>query len=99
MTEKLTIVINGLEYVAKASTQSIELEQKDIKINELQRNLESLEDANVELQNVINQKLKLIKSLNERIDELEQDVDEKDSEYNELRTVLEDIQYSIERAL
>lgn len=89
--KKLDITINGLEYVAKASTQSIEIEQNAIKINRLERDIESLADSNVELQNVINEKLKLINILNERIDELEEDNAELFNENMRLNEALNDI--------
>ena len=46
MTKKLTIVINGLEYIAKTATHNITIEQKDIEINRL---ADALTYANNEL--------------------------------------------------
>ena len=113
MTENLTITINGLEYIAKTVTANIELEQKDIIINQLQYklacaalNIEELTNENKGLEyrsrltEVSSEDLFIkISDLEETIMELEVTLDEKDNENNELRSTLEDISYSIERAL
>ena len=97
MTEKLSITINGLEYVAKAATQSIELEQNAIKINRLEDEIHNLKiSLDLALENSAKKDI-LIKCLERAVSALEEENNENDSVINELRSSLDDIEHVLSR--
>jgi predicted RNase H-like nuclease (RuvC/YqgF family) len=83
--KNLTIVINGLEYVAKEP-------QPDFTTDEL---LQRISDLVVEN----DQKANIIKSLEEAVSELEEENHENDKIINDLRSTLDDISYLVNRVV
>ena len=99
MTDKLTIVINGLEYIAKTATHNITIEQKDIEINRL---ADALTHANNELVLASNEIKELahdvgLLSIAEeensiKIRDLEESLSEKDEEINGLQEYIAELE-------
>jgi len=113
--KKLSIVINGLEYVEKTSQNSDLyylnqlallddiIKQKDKEINDLQEAFDKdfglITLDNEEKESEINE-LQLVLSRTEfQVAELEVELEEKECRINDLQTALEDIKFVVNRAL
>ena len=88
---KLTIKINGLEYVAKDTENSNEIKSLEARIEWLKAYLDEKDNTINELEQKLEEKDFAINSLNERIDELEEDNAELFSENMRLGEALNDI--------